>query len=173
MDGYWKKIGEELAIKKKWQIIKFKKQQEAKIILEQKGRVRRRQERMDSKFENHEYAIKNKTRWPKGVSNVFNLLIQYKIRFEREKVVGVEKTFRQPDFAITKLKIFIEIDGPEHIIEDDKQREELILSREFYKNWKFFHIKPFIAADLTQCRIALKPIVDAWRQKLYDIEHAC
>lgn len=152
MDEYWKKIGEE---------IKERKLQ--RIIRRETKRINKTQAKLNSKMELYENAKKNKKRWPKGVSNVFNLLLEFRIRFEREKVIGFpNNTFRQPDFAIPKLKLFIEIDGPEHQKWKDDFREKQILALPFYKDWRFWRMKSDVATDINQCYVALKPIIGEW-----------
>lgn len=160
MDEYWQKFGEELAKKKQNNIAIQRRQFIQKP--QRQNLINERQNKSNNKFENHIYAVNNKTRWPKGTDNVFKILTESKIKFKREKVIGLGTTFRQVDFAIQKLKIFLEIDGPEHVEEADKQREQQILGRIYYKDWTFIRIKSDIAANEKQCRTALKPIIEEW-----------
>lgn len=149
MDDYWKKVGEDLRIAKN-----------QRVAVEVHKRQIKSQHILDSKRGEWANAKRNKRRWPIGTSNVFNILIENKVRFIREKVIGIPyKSFRQPDFTIHKLKLFIEIGGPEHVKFNDDFREKQILSRPVFKDYKFFRIKSEIAADLNQARQALQPII--------------
>lgn len=150
MDEYWKKVGEEI----------IKRKQESKFAIDTQKKC---QYKLNIKCGKHKYAHQNRNKWPKGSRIIFRILMENHIYFKREQIIGFSGgKFRQSDFSISKLKLFIEIDGPEHTKWKDEQRENQILARPLYKNWQFYRIKSHVAADYEKAIVALKPIVEMW-----------
>lgn len=150
MEDYWKKVGEEIKERKR-----FNAYERATRLNNKASSVR-----------NEDLKTKPKQKWPKGLSNIFNILIKNHVRFVKERIIGFDKAFKQIDFSIPKLKIFIEIAGPEHIEWKDAFRERQIKLKDPHKQYSFFRIKSDVASDYDLVSAALKPIINEWNNTL-------